>query len=433
MLAYQSWNRYPSVRQKADILHWATDVLPDIQQGETLLPYGLGRSYGDVCLNQGGRILDTQNLNHFLHFDRAKGILRCESGVTLAQILSLIIPVGWFLPVTPGTQFITLGGAVANDVHGKNHHCAGNFGHHIRQFELLRSDGSVYLCSPQQNPEWFRATVGGLGLTGLIRWVEFQLIPINNPLIEVETVKFANIDEFFSLSKASAFDYSVAWLDGMAKGKSLGRGLFMQGNHAAPQWNHGYCMKNTRKLSIPIDFPGFTLNKLSIKLFNTLYYHKQIKKVSTGLAHYLPFFYPLDGVENWNRIYGAKGFFQYQCVLPYDNPAVIKEMLKTIANSGQASFLGVMKVFGDIQSLGLLSFPRKGFTLALDFRNHGEKTLRLLEALDVMVSANGGVVYPAKDTRMSAQHFQQFYPNWEDMLKFIDPHFSSGFWRRVTK
>ncbi len=430
---YQSWGRYPPVQQTGVALE-NSNCLPRAA-GAPLLAYGLGRSYGDVCLNSQGVVLDTQRLGRFLAFDRASGVLRCEAGVSLAQINRLTLPVGWFLPVTPGTQFVTMGGAVANDVHGKNHHKAGTFGHHVRALGLLRSNGDMRICSLHENADWFRATVGGLGLTGLIQWVEIQLIAVNNPLIQAETIRFANLDEFFALSLASesAFDYTVAWLDCLASGKHLGRGLFMRGNHAAPQLDRGYCMTAGTRMAVPVDFPGWALNHYSIRAFNWLYYRKQWRNKTGGVVSYLPFFYPLDSVGHWNRIYGKRGFFQYQCVVPYDNPAVAREILQRIAASGQGSFLGVMKLFGDKPSLGLLSFPRKGFTLALDFANHGESTLRLFAQLDDVVAAHGGVVYPAKDARMSARHFQQFYPAWETLQTYIDPQFSSDFWRRVTQ
>lgn len=428
---FTSWGRYPKVAQPGQWL----DSPARIPDGDgTLLPHGLGRSYGDVCLNHPGQVLATRRLNHFIHWDREQGRLRCEAGVSLAEINQLTLPQGWFLPVTPGTQFVTVGGAIANDVHGKNHHSAGTFGHHIRALELLRSDGVVLHCAPDENADWLRATIGGLGLTGLIRWAEIQLIPVHNPLIQAETVQFSGLEEFFELSAASEgrFDYTVSWMDCMAGGQKLGRGLFMRGNHAAPQWDRPYCLASGVNKSVPMDFPGFALNHYSIRAFNWLYYHKQMRKVQRGLVSYLPFFYPLDGIGHWNRIYGSAGFFQYQCVLPYDNPAVVRELLGEIHASGQGSFLAVMKLFGDVPAAGILSFPRKGFTLALDFPNRGAETLRLFTRLDDLIAAHHGAVYPAKDARMSAKHFQLFYPQWETLLPFIDPRFSSSFWRRVV-
>lgn len=428
---YLSWGRYPRTPQRARVHPWQEAELDS--SATSLLPFGNGRSYGDVCLNSEGLLIDVRALNHFLHFDREQGILRCEAGLRLDQMLALIVPQGWFLPVTPGTQFITLGGAIANDVHGKNHHSAGTFGCHLRCFELLRSDGTRLLCSPTENADWFAATIGGLGLTGLITWAEIQLIPVHNPLINNETVKFSCIEEFFDISQASEHShvYTVSWVDCMASGRKLGRGLFMRGNHAAPQWDTPYKMNQKGKLSVPLEFPNFALNEYSIKAFNWLYYNKQFRREQRGLVHYLPFFYPLDGVRDWNRIYGKRGFFQYQCVIPNQEPAVIRKLLQRIADSGQGSFLAVMKVFGDKASPGMLSFPRPGFTLALDFANHGQSTLDLFNELDAIVRDNQGSIYPAKDARMSGADFRQFYPAWENFQSFIDPRFSSDFWRRV--
>lgn len=428
---YVSWGRYPRAPQQAKILRWLNDELP---AERTLLPFGNGRSYGDVCLNSAGWLLDTRELRHFLHFDRQRGILRCEAGVTLDEILALIVPQGWFLPVTPGTQFITLGGAIANDVHGKNHHCAGTFGCHVRCFELARSDGQHRLCSPTENSDWFAATIGGLGLTGLITWAEIQLVPIHNPLISAETIKFRNLEEFFELSQTLEEDYAyaVAWMDCMAGGRHLGRGLLMLGNHAPPQWDAPYAMNRRGRLRVPFDMPEWMLNHYSIKLFNELYYHKQLKRRQTGLSHYLPFFYPLDGIYDWNRIYGKRGFFQYQCVLPGNDLQPSKELLQRIARSGQGSFLAVMKLFGDLPSPGWLSFPRQGFTLALDFANQGQRTLDLFRELDAVVVANGGALYPAKDARMRGEDFRRFFPAWDKLQAFIDPRFGSDFQRRVN-
>ena len=436
MQAFQSWGRYPPARQSTLQLRWAGDALPlPVTGGDTLLPYGQGRSYGDSCLNDGGTLLLTEGLDRFIHFDRAGGLLRCEAGVTLAEILRLIVPQGWFLPVTPGTKFVSLGGAIANDVHGKNHHRAGTFGCHVTRFELLRSNGSRLICSPQENAEWFAATVGGLGLTGLITWAEIRLKPIANPLIAAETIRFAGLDEFFELSAASEadYEYTVAWLDCLASGRHFGRGLFMQGNHAAPQLSGLPPISEPQGHSIPFDAPNWMLNNLSIRAFNFAYYHRQRSKSTSGLSHFAPFFYPLDAILAWNRIYGRRGFLQYQCVVPDDGGhTVIRSILEKIVASGQGSFLSVIKTFGDVPSPGLLSFPRKGVTLALDFPMRGAGTLALLNELDVIVQQAGGGLYPAKDARMSPEFFQAYYPRWQEFSQYIDPKFSSGFWRRVT-
>lgn len=432
---YGSWGRTPKAKHAVAIPEWRSDRLPPPRTtaNPTLLPYGLGRSYGDSCLNDRGTLIDTRRLARFIAFDRATGMLTCEPGVTLAEILHLVVPQGWFLPVTPGTKFVTIGGAIANDVHGKNHHAAGTFGRFVRRFELLRSDGSRLQCAPSENPGFFGATIGGLGLTGLITWAELQLVPIHNPFMEAESVKFGSLDEFFEVNAASErdFTHTVAWVDCLKKGKALGRGLYNRGNHAGPRIGDLPRLPKTRSLSVPVDAPGFALNGLTVRAFNFAYYARQRAKVVGGLVPYHPFFYPLDAIEKWNRIYGRRGFFQYQFVVPEKSDA-LRGIFDAIARSGEGSFLAVLKRFGTLKSPGLMSFPRPGFTLALDFSNRGERTMKLFERLDAMVLEAGGAVYPAKDARMSGKSFRAFFPQWEAFSRYIDPRFSSSFWRRVT-
>lgn len=415
---------------------WRNDQLPlgDLADS-TILPYGNGRSYGDVCLNDGGVLIDARPLDRFIHFDREQGVLRCEAGVLLSEILELAVPAGWFLTVTPGTQFVTIGGAIANDVHGKNHHRVGTFGCNVRRFELLRSDGTRLVCSPGENNGWFRASIGGLGLTGLITWAEIQLQPVSSPYIRQETVRYSCLDDFFDLSAASDedFEYTVAWLDCLARGKRLGRGLLVRGNSARelPSRLPGH---PARLLTVPVTPPVSLINHWSLKSFNTLYYHRHHQAGKVKLVHYAPFFYPLDAVRNWNRIYGPRGFLQYQCVVPYsEGRAAIKAILERIAASGTGSFLAVLKIFGDKPSPGILSFPKPGITLALDFPNQGHKTFTLLDRLDQVVMSAKGAVYPAKDARMSAESFQTYFPQWESLKPYMDERFSSSFWRRVSR
>ena len=432
---YESWGRFPKVKHTEVVpVFWRTQV-PDLAGfGKPVLPFGMGRSYGDVCLNEGGVLLDASYMSRCIDFDEENGLLRCEAGATLDEILKLVVPKGWFLPVTPGTKYVTLGGAIANDVHGKNHHKAGTFGRYVTRFELLRSDGERLICSPEENVDLFKATIGGLGLTGLILWAEIRLKPIKSAMIEVEKIKFGSLDEFFEISASSDedYDYTVAWIDCLATGENLGRGIFMRGNHAdAPVELKPH---DDGRLIVPVDFPGFVLNPLTMKLFNLGYYGVQRKKIVKSLMHYDPFFYPLDSIREWNRIYGKKGFLQYQFVIPTtEHRRTIKAILERIARSGVASFLAVLKEFGDIRSPGMLSFPRPGVTLSLDMPFRGGKTLLLLEELDKMVMDAGGVLYPAKDARMSALDFQTFFPQWREFARFVDPHFSSNFWRRVTQ
>ncbi len=437
MKNYQSWGHYPKIDDnKQDVYHVYPDSFSfpepndDATDTPSFLAYAQGRSYGDVCQNKEGILLDTQHLDHFIEYDREKGILRCEAGVTFENILQLIIPHNWFLPVTPGTKYISVGGALANDVHGKNHHKAGTFGRYVIKFELLRSNGERLICSPTENIELFNATIGGLGLTGLINWVEFSLKKIPGSNIEQETIRFNNLQEFYRLSDESDKDweYTVAWIDCLATGDELGRGLFMRGNHCEAKKKHKF---KTSKLSVPFNAPGFLLNKYTVNAFNHLYFKKPIKQYSK--VDYDPFFYPLDAIENWNRLYGKRGFMQYQCVIPKEHrEKAMTEMLTLISASSQASFLSVLKEFGDIKSPGLLSFPRPGITLALDFPNRGQKTLDLLNELDVITLKFSGSVYPAKDARMSAEFFTKYYPNWEEFKQYIDPYFSSDFRRRIS-
>jgi FAD/FMN-containing dehydrogenase len=432
MTAPLSWNRLPKVKPEAvHALTQRTGNVPDALP-RPLLAHGNGRSYGDVCLTERGTLLLTRGLDRFIDFDPVQGVVRCEAGVTLGEILALIVPHGWFLASTPGTRQATMGGAIANDVHGKNHHDVGSFGHHVRAFELWRSDGSVIECHPDDNTGWFRATIGGLGLTGLIRWVEIQLVPVQNPWMWVESQRFSNLEEFWVLNREAEASrpYTVAWIDCLAKGRARGRGILLSGQHAAAQTELP-AFKSSEK-RVLFDPPFSLVNNLSLKAFNTLYYRQPVKPQG-ALTHYVPYFYPLDAIQDWNRIYGRQGFYQYQCVIPPEQAkAAMAALLDTIAKRGEGSFLAVLKTFGSKPSLGMLSFPRPGTTLALDFPNRGESTLRLLADLDAIVNEAGGTLYPGKDARMPASLFQSGYPEWQAFSEYVDPNFSSRFWQRVT-
>ncbi len=431
----QSWGRYPVVEPARVVpVYWRHEV-PELASFEVpVLPYAYGRSYGDSCLNEGGVVLDVSHLRRLLAFDEREGVLRCEAGVSLAEILEVIVPRGWFLPVTPGTKYVSVGGAIANDIHGKNHHRAGTFGRYVTCFELLRSNGERLLCSPTENRELFAATIGGLGLTGVILWAEFRLKPIANPLIEMERIRFASLEEFLTLSEQSDrdYEYTVSWVDCLIGGKDACRGIFMRGNHV-PATSRTIKQHGKLPLSVPFDLPSQALNTFTVKAFNALYYRSQVSHVVRKVVHYEPFFYPLDSIKDWNRLYGRRGFLQYQCVVPFEGGREsMRDLLERIRRSGQGSFLTVLKKFGAVPSPGLLSFPRPGLTLALDFAYHGWKTLQLLDELDGIVRQSGGAVYPAKDARMSAQSFQAYFPRWRELACYKDPKFSSSFWRRVT-
>ncbi|MEM0955622.1 MAG: FAD-binding oxidoreductase [Pseudomonadota bacterium] len=440
---YQSWGRVEPPTQAARALYWRDEPLPiDAADGASYLPFGNGRSYGDVCLNDGGTLLDCRHLNRLIHFDAEQGTLRCEAGVLLADILRFVTERGWFVPVSPGTQYVTVGGAIANDVHGKNHHRAGTFGQHLRCFELLRSDGQRLLCSATDNSDFFRATIGGLGLTGVITWAEFSLRAIDNVFIDQESIRYSDLNEFFALARESDqhFEHTVAWIDCLATGAQLGRGLFMRGNHSSgenpphqsPQKSPRQ-LPPRRRLALPFTPPFALVNGPGLKLFNALYYRRQRSAQVHSRVHYQRFFYPLDAIAHWNRMYGPRGFYQYQCVLPEATmEGATRQMLERIASAGAGSFLATLKLFGNRPSPGLLSFPMPGATLALDFPNQGDKTLRLLDALDRVTLDAGGRVNPSKDGRMSAAAFQQSYPNWDEMNAYKDSRLSSSFWRRVS-
>ena len=432
MSSFESWGRFPKVDQKVHSPSWVSDgVLPP--GTDLLLPYGQGRSYGDACLNDGHTIISTERLNRFISFDAESGVLECEAGTTLEAIIDFALPRGFFLPVTPGTKFVSLGGAIANDVHGKNHHAAGTVGCHIERFTLLRSDGTVTTCSPSEHRELFAATIGGLGLTGIILTAAIRLKRVKNAFIDLESVKFSSLEEFFQISADSDknFEYTVAWIDCVASGASLGRGIFMRGNHSIVEREAP--PKRRPVLSVRFDLPSFALNRLSVSAFNFLYYNKQRERVTRVVQYYDPFFYPLDAVHHWNRIYGKGGFLQFQCVVPSgENNRAIRTILDTIVESGRASFLAVIKEFGEISSPGMMSFPRKGVTLCLDFPYSGAPTESLFCRLDGITREFGGALYPAKDAMMSGESFRQYYPRWEEFSRFIDPRFSSSFWRRVS-
>ncbi len=424
----KSFGNYPKLNHASyQYFSWLSDNL-DFSDDSKYLCYGFGKSYGDSCLNPDGNIIFTQFLNRIINFDNENGVLCVESGITLKQCIDFLMPRKWFLPVTPGTKLITVGGAVANDVHGKNHHRSGTFGNHIIRFELLRSDGTRLICSKNENIEYFKATIGGLGLTGIITWVEFQCIRTNGPVIENENIKFNSLEEFFEINeKSKNYEYTVSWLDT----NTLSRGIFSRGDFASREFQQDYKSQEA-KLSIP--FECETINPITVYTFNILYFLKQFDKFKKNYIDFNSFFYPLDAINNWNKFYGKNGFIQYQFVIPLENGlSTLKKILNTIVSKSNNSFLTVLKTFGDIKSPGIMSFPKEGITVAIDFKMKDKAILEKLDASDEIVTDCGGAVYPAKDARMSPQNFKKFYPQWEYFSKFIDPKFSSGFWQRVVK
>ena len=438
MADYKSWGNHFDYEHKVRRLNWRSEDLSFLGAlSEPVLPYGFGHSYGDVCLNDGGWLIDAGHMNRFISFDDERGVVRCEAGVSLAEILELVMPRGWFLRVLPGTKYVTVGGAIANDVHGKNHHIAGTFGSHVSKFELVRSDGSRTICSPTENVELFSATIGGMGLTGLITWAEIELKRIRTGLIDAEYVKFKNIGDFFELNETSekSHDYTVAWVDCLATGGELGRGIYMRGNHIDehPRGPRSLNPGNLDpRISVPIYFPGFALNKWSIKLFNMFYNSKQRVDIERRIVGFNSFFTPLDSIGEWNRIYGKRGFFQYQFVLPGRNESIVRKIFEKIAVSGMASFLVVLKSFGGLESPGLMTFPKDGVTLALDFPNRGDATMKFMKELNGIVFENGGRLNPSKDSVMDIDFYRASFPNIDKFEKQRDMAFSSSFWRRVT-
>jgi FAD/FMN-containing dehydrogenase len=432
-----SWGRYPNLPQEVHSAAWrdgVRDAWRDAaREHGTALVFGNGRSYGDSCLAASGHVVQTLPLDRLIVADWQTGVLRAEPGVTLEQILNVAIPRGWMLPVTPGTKYATLGGAIANDVHGKNHHVRGTFGLHVRRFALARSDDTQFECAPDEQSEFFAATIGGLGLTGMILWAEIQLMPIRSSMINVTSIRFANLDEFFALSERldALHEYSVAWVDCQSRGSALGRGVFMVGDHAA---DGPLEVASRKKHTVPFTVPIPVFNRFTLRAFNELYYQKQQRDEVRSTVSYDNYFYPLDGLLEWNRIYGRSGFQQYQCVVP---PVAARDatraILDAIAQSGTGSFLAVLKRCGDVRSPGLLSFPLEGTSLALDFPQRDASNSRLFAKLDAIVREAGGRIYPAKDAHMTGADFRAAYPQWQQVEALRDPALLSRFWERTTR
>jgi FAD/FMN-containing dehydrogenase len=409
-MSLNSWGMYPQVEN--NVLRFSDEkVLENIvKKSDNLIAYGNGRSYGDSALAK--NIIEVKPHNYFLGFDEQKGLLTVQAGVLLSEILESFVPRGWFLKVTPGTKLITIGGAIASDVHGKNHHVEGCFSECVESFKIMLADGVVVNSSKEENPELFLATCGGMGLTGVILEAQIYLKKINSKYIDQITIKTKNLRETFdAFEEYSGSPYSVAWIDCLAKGDEIGKCLLMVGD-----FKDDGDLSYTRKggLSIPFNFPSFALNNYTVRAFNWLYYGKVGKRVSRQKVEIDTFFYPLDAIGNWNRIYGKGGFTQYQCILPkeisYDG---LKEILRTISDSGKGSFLAVVKLYGK-ENANYLSFPIEGYSLALDFKI--EKGLfELLEELDKIVLKYKGRIYLTKDVSVSRETFEQGYP---DIKKF---------------
>lgn len=422
----RSWGRLTADPHIVHTLDYGAMMLPDVSS--PLLALGKARSYGDICLNPRGSLLDMNTRNRFISFDGVSGILRAEAGVSLGEVQRLALLRGWLLPVTPGTQFVTLGGAVANDVHGKNHRAMGSFGDHVTSLTMLRSDLGMLTCGPDINSGLFWATIGGMGLTGIITEVELRLRPVAGGWLDTETQVFDGLDAFFDLSRESENDweYAVAWLD-CTNGRNV-RGVFFRANHS----EHNDPLPVKRSKTMPFTPPVSMINGLSLKLFNRAYYAASRRKVGQALQDVWSFFYPLDALRHWNRIYGPKGFYQYQSLIPANSAReATAEMLDLIAAAGQGSFLMVLKVFGNRPAPGLMSFPAPGVTFAMDFPNKGQATRDLLDRLDRVVAGAGGRLYMAKDARMPPEMLRVGYPCLDDFMVWRDPALGSAMSRRL--
>jgi decaprenylphospho-beta-D-ribofuranose 2-oxidase len=393
------------------------------------IPRGLGRSYGDAALNENGGVIWQTMLNRFLAFDTATGVLECESGVSLAEIIECFLPRGWFLPVTPGTKFVTVGGAIASDIHGKNHHKDGSFSNFVLELRLLTAEGDVLTCSPAESPEIFWATVGGMGLTGVILSARLRLRRVESAYVFVDFHRETNLESVLTTMDASdeRYDYSVAWIDGLATGKNLGRSVLMQGNHATAaelpkSVAQPLAARSATQHSLLFDFPSAALNTLTIRAFNAVYYGVH-RTAPQQLVSFEKYFYPLDAIHQWNRMYGKRGFVQYQIALPQESGRQgLNTILDRLARSGRASFLAVLKRFGDAGP-GLLSFPMRGYTLALDIPA-ARDLAPFLRELDRMTLDHGGRIYLAKDSMLAAQDFAVMYPKLDSfraIQRKLDP------------
>jgi FAD/FMN-containing dehydrogenase len=401
---FNSWGMYPLIKKEKFNFCNEESLKNYISNNSDMIAFGNGKSYGDSCLNK--KIIYTKPYNYFLNFDEETGLLHCQSGITLAEILEVFVPKGWFLKVTPGTKLITVGGAIASDVHGKNHHIEGCFSQSVKEFRLMLPSGEIKTCKP--NEELFMATCGGMGLTGIILDAKIYLKKINSKHIEQITIKTANLKETFdAFEEYENYPYSVAWIDCLANKENIGKSLLMVGNFASDKI---FNFTNKNKLNIPFNFPSFTLNNFTVKAFNKLYYSKVRGEISKQKTDINAFFYPLDAIGNWNRIYGKKGFTQYQFILPKKNSYEgLQQILSIISKSGKGSFLAVLKLYGKANT-NYLSFPLEGYSLALDFKI--EKGLfKLLDELDKIVLEHGGRIYLTKDVRVSKAVFEKGYPN----------------------
>lgn len=417
-----NWGNFPVVEKEVRSEDSVQKIREFVKNNNEIIARGNGRCYGDAAL--GETIFSTKRLNKFISFDRLNGVIECESGVLLSEILEVTVPQGYFLSITPGTKFITVGGAIASDVHGKNHHAEGCFSESVVEFSLMNEKGEVLKCSREENSDLFWATVGGMGLTGIILSAKLNLKNIESVYIRQESIKAENLDEIFKLfDESESWTYNVAWIDCLQKGKNIGRSILMRGEHALRAELPVTLQKEPLRLkkkpmpTVPFYFPGFVLNNLTVKIFNWLYFGRQRAKEVKNFVDYESFFYPLDVVNDWNKIYGKDGFIQYQMVIPKEKGKEgMKKILETIAHSGNGSFLAVLKLFGKNNPQAYNSFPFEGYTLALDFKVNS-KLKNLVEKLDNIVEEFGGRIYLTKDC-MSKSSLTNYLKN-VDNPKFV--------------
>ncbi|PST24589.1 FAD-binding oxidoreductase [Mesorhizobium plurifarium] len=398
------------------------------------LPVGNRLSDGDVCRNELGMLIESGKHNRIQSFDPGSGIIRCEAGVVLADLLARAVPHRFFLPVTPATGAVTVGGAVANDVHGGNHHARGSFGNHVRRLTLLRSTGERLVCSPKENAELFAATIGGLGLTGLILDVELGLMKVPSPHVQRHVLRFDSLDRYFALAQQAGeeHEYSVAWLDQLATGRRTGRGVLFAADHADGACEYPDIPKGP-KLAVPFSPPFGLFNSLTLKMLNEYRFRKHGRGEAVSTEKWTSYFHPLDAVSGWRRLYGRRGPCQHQSVYPVASaPETTARLLEAARRAGHASVRTKLQRFGDMAPRGLLSFARPGFTLTLDFASQGRATVKLLDALDEIVVAAGGAVNPCHDFRMSPAVFEASFPSWKRLEALRDPAMVSDFWRRTA-
>ena len=430
-----NWNNYPVVEASEISFDYEKEIASKLSH--TSIPHGNGRCYGDASLSS--EVVNTLRYDKILAFDEVNGIITCQSGLLLSDLLQIAVPRGWFLPVTPGTKFITVGGAVASDVHGKNHHVDGSFSRHIISMSVLTGTGETFLCSASNRPDLFWATCGGMGLTGIILDVKFRLKRISSAFIRQKQIKARNLDEIMTLFEQNTdATYSVAWIDCLKGGRNFGRSILILGEHASVdevKTEHPLVPKEKALFTVPLYFPSFVLNGFSVKVFNALYYAKNYKKIMDSVVHYDGFYYPLDSILSWNKIYGKKGFVQYQFVLPLESSrSGLIDILKRINQRGTGSFLAVLKLFGEQDDL--ISFPMKGYTLALDFPIR-PGLFEFLDELDRIVADYGGRIYLSKDARMKKEIFWNTYPHARDFKQILarydpDNRFVSHLSERLT-